>query len=79
MRTLSSSTTFCRGRELNLLLPTIETALAFAEVGSELRKLGFAVRQNDIWIAAPCKQYFYTLATRDRDFRRVPGLVVANF
>jgi tRNA(fMet)-specific endonuclease VapC len=58
---------------------TVETTWIFGELATALRRQGIALAQNDIWIAALCKQYGYPLATRDRDFRHVLGLQVLEF
>ena len=39
-------------------------------------KPAVAIQQNDIWIAALCKQHGFALATRDRGFHQVLGLEV---
>ena len=58
---------------------TQETTRLFGELATLLRRAGVSLSQNDVWIAALCKQYDYTLATRDRDFRSVTGLRVFDF
>lgn len=55
------------------------TAKFFGEVASELKRIGKPSQQNDIWIAALCKQHGHSLATRDRDFKAVTGLEVVEF
>ena len=52
------------------------TARIFGEVATLLRQAGIAIQQNDIWIAALCKQYGFALATRDQGFQHVLGLEV---
>jgi predicted nucleic acid-binding protein len=56
-----------------------QTTRAFGEVATQLRQAGLAVQQNDIWIAALCKQHGFALATRDRGFQHVLGLEVIEF
>jgi predicted nucleic acid-binding protein len=51
-----------------------ETTRVFGEIATLLRQAGIAIQQNDIWIAALCKQHGYALATRDHGFRHVLGL-----
>ncbi len=51
----------------------------FGELSAQLKKTGKPIQQNDIWIAAICKQYGYTLATADKDFERIVGLEVIQF
>jgi predicted nucleic acid-binding protein len=53
-----------------------QTARLFGEIATLLRQGGLAIQQNDIWIAALCKQHGFALATRDRGFQHVLGLEV---
>lgn len=69
-----------------LSLPRLEvlnindsTARIFGEIASELRHKGKPIQQDDMWIAALCKQYGYMLATADKGFSEVAGLEVLNF
>lgn len=69
-----------------LALPRLEllhidetTARIFGEIASELRQKGKPIQQDDMWIAALCKQYGYTLATADRGFRAITGLALLSF
>ncbi len=69
-----------------LALPRLEvlyvdesTAKLFGEIATELRRLGRPIQQDDMWIAALCKQYGYTLATADADFGAITGLEVVRF
>jgi len=55
------------------------TAKAFGEIAAELKRIGRPIQQNDIWIAALCKQYGYTLATNDSGFSQVTGLETVHF
>jgi tRNA(fMet)-specific endonuclease VapC len=55
-----------------------QTTRLFGEIATLLRGVGIAIQQNDIWIAALCKQYGFALATRDRGFRHVLGLEVVE-
>ena len=59
------------------ILPLGEsTTRIFGEIATLLRKDGIAIQQNDIWIAALCKQHGFALATRDQGFQHVLGLEV---
>jgi predicted nucleic acid-binding protein len=51
-----------------------QTARTFGEIATQLRRDGASIQQNDIWIAALCKQNGYTVATLDRGFQQVVGL-----
>jgi predicted nucleic acid-binding protein len=53
-----------------------QTARVFGEVATLLRRGGIAIQQNDIWIAALCKEHGFALATRDQGFQHVLGLEV---
>jgi predicted nucleic acid-binding protein len=53
-----------------------QTARIFGEIATLLRGAGIAIQQNDIWIAALCKQHGFALATRDQGFQHVLGLEV---
>jgi tRNA(fMet)-specific endonuclease VapC len=52
------------------------TTRLFGEIATLLRQDGIGIQQNDIWIAALCKQYGFALATRDQGFQHVLGLEV---
>ncbi len=67
---------FLKTPRIQILAPNQQTARTFGEIATLLRRSGVAIQQNDIWIAALCKQYGYTLATRDRGFQNVLGLEV---
>lgn len=69
-----------------LALPRVEllhidevTAKLFGEIATELRRAGRPIQQDDMWIAALCKQHGYTLATTDKDFDAIIGLELVNF
>jgi predicted nucleic acid-binding protein len=55
-----------------------QTARLFGEIATLLRKGGVTIQQNDIWIAALCKQHGFALATGDRGFQHVLGLEVVE-
>ncbi len=69
-----------------LALPRVEllhideiTAKLFGEIVTELRRKGRPIQQDDMWIAALCKQYGYTLATADKGFDAITGLELVRF
>lgn len=69
-----------------LALPRVEllhvdetTTKLFGEIAAQLRQNGRPIQQDDMWIAALCKQYGYTLATADKDFDAVTGLEIISF
>ena len=56
-----------------------KTAKLYGEIATDLRRLGRPIQQNDIWIAALCKQYDYELATNDTGFDTILGLQIVSF
>jgi predicted nucleic acid-binding protein len=56
-----------------------DTTRRYGEIAAELRRAGRPIQQNDIWIAALCKQHGYILATRDTDFSTIIGLETIGF
>ncbi len=56
-----------------------QSTRVFGEIATQLRQAGVAIQQNDIWIAALCKQHGFALATRDHGFQHVLGLEVLEF
>jgi predicted nucleic acid-binding protein len=64
---------------VRVLEPDRQTTHLFGEIATLLRQGGNAIQQNDIWIAALCKQHGFALATRDRGFQYVLGLEVIDF
>ena len=54
------------------------TTHVFAEVATLLRRGGTPIQQDDMWVAALCKQHDFVLATRDRGFESVLGLRLAK-
>lgn len=55
------------------------TSRLFGEIAAELRRAGKPIQQNDMWIAALCKQYNYALATNDAGFNAIVGLELISF
>jgi tRNA(fMet)-specific endonuclease VapC len=55
------------------------TTWHFGEIATLLKRSGTPMQQNDVWIAALCKQHGFAVATRDRGFRNVLGLNVFDF
>jgi tRNA(fMet)-specific endonuclease VapC len=52
------------------------TTWLFGEIATLLRRAGTPIQQDDMWIAALCKEHGFALATRDRGFSNVVGLDV---
>ena|SRR3990167_2412256 len=55
------------------------TAKIFGEIATELKAIGKPIQQNDMWIAAMCKQHDFTLLTADKGFTNITGLVTLIF
>ncbi len=70
---------FLNNPRVTLLEITADTARLFGEIATQLRKDGKKIQQNDIWIAALCKQYNYVLASKDAGFKAVTGLQTVEF
>ena len=51
-----------------------ETAEHYGELRNELRAAATPIPENDVWIAALCRQHRLPLASRDSHFDRVRGL-----
>lgn len=69
-----------------LALPRVEllhidevTAKLFGEIATELRHAGRPIQQDDMWIAALCKQHGYALATANKSFDAIVGLELISF
>ena len=56
-----------------------QTTRLFAEIATTLRSMGRPIQQNDVWIAALCKQYGYKLVTNDQGFDNILGLDILKF
>jgi tRNA(fMet)-specific endonuclease VapC len=63
----------------SVLVCDAATASQYGDIKHHLRVKGRPIPENDIWIAAVAKQHQLTLATRDRHFSDVEGLLVENW
>ncbi len=70
---------FCLSPRVIVVYPDADTTRTYGEIAAELRRAGRPIQQNDIWIAALCKQHGYILATRDTDFSTIIGLETISF
>lgn len=70
---------FASTDRVHILPLTERTTHLFAEIATLLRRQGTPIQQNDIWIAALCKEHEFALATRDRGFHNVLGLPIVDF
>jgi len=57
------------------VLPIDEgTSSYYAEIRTELKKIGKPIPSNDLWIAALCRQHRLPILSRDGHFDAVAGL-----
>ncbi|MGC4007243.1 MAG: type II toxin-antitoxin system VapC family toxin [Pirellulales bacterium] len=66
-------------RGMTLLACDDSTAEQYGIVKAELKRLGKPIPENDIRIAAQCRQYDFTLVTRDAHFTAIDGLRIENW
>ncbi len=57
---------------------TEQTALHYSQIIIDLKNAGTPIPTNDMWIAAVAKEHGAALATADKHFHSVPGLIVIN-
>jgi tRNA(fMet)-specific endonuclease VapC len=70
---------FLSGARVQTLPVDETTAQIFGEIATELKRLGKPIQQNDLWIAAACKQHGYGLVTNDQGFQHIIGLQVNSY
>lgn len=70
---------FLSSARVEILEVNDSTAKLYGEIATELRRTGRPIQQNDIWIAALCKQHGYRLVTNDTGFLNITGLELINF
>lgn len=51
----------------------------YASIKADCARRGIVLSDNDYWIAASAKVLSATIVTRDRDFTRVPGLLLEDW
>lgn len=51
----------------------------YGRIKSEAESRGLSLDENDLWIAATALALDCVLVSRDRDFRRVPSLIVEDW
>ena len=59
---------------IDVLGPDDDTARIFGQQRAALRRYGNLIPDHDVWLASVALRHDLTLLTRDRHFRRVPGL-----
>jgi tRNA(fMet)-specific endonuclease VapC len=60
---------------VEVLFADHETTDVYARLFAQIRNAGAMMPTNDLWIASLAIQHHLALATRDRHFNNVPGLV----
>jgi tRNA(fMet)-specific endonuclease VapC len=70
---------FLRSPRVRVLTIDDETAERWAIIAAFLKKSGTPVASNDIWIAASAMQYGLPILTSDRDFQKIPQVIVHHF
>ena len=67
---------FLSSERVNIIHSDNDTCIIFGEIASELASIGKPMQQNDIWIAALCKEHNYSLLTLDNGFKNIVGLKI---
>lgn len=57
----------------------VETLERYAVIHVALKKAGTPVAVNDLWIAASAMQHGLPVLTSDRDFQKIPQIMVRHF
>ncbi len=57
---------------------TEKTAIHYSKIFLDLKKAGTPIPTNDMWIAAVAKENGIAIATADKHFQSVPGLLLLN-
>lgn len=83
-RSAARATSLERLHALVTLMPVLPMpasgAEAYGAIRAELERTGRMIGNNDLWIAAHARAADLVLVTNDeREFQRVPGLVVENW
>ena len=56
-----------------------QTPAHYAAIRSHMERNGFAISPNDLWIAASAMQHGAPVLTMDRDFLKIPQILVDCF
>lgn len=57
---------------------TEKTAIHYSQLFFDLKQAGTPIPTNDMWIAAVAKEHGAAIATADKHYRHVPGLLLIN-
>ncbi len=70
---------FLDSPRVNVPVMDDETSDRYAVIRVTLKKAGTPVAVNDLWIAASAMQHGLPVLTSDRDFQKIPQIMVRHF